>query len=644
MRHPRCLEPNTIAELVCGSLQAERLRRALEHVDHCEDCRRVAAIAVLGRSGRGETPFLRPGDWFAGYRILETIGAGAMGVVYGAIDEKLHRTIALKLVRESDRPAEGVPAQVRLMCEAKAAAALNHPNVVVIHEVGESEGRAFIAMELVGGGTLRDWLDACPRTPDEVLAMFLQAGAGLAAAHDAGVIHRDFKPDNVLVGHDGRPRVADFGVARQADVPLSEGAIRTVFGNAVATEAGTVVGTLAYMAPEQLTGGKADARSDQFSFAVSLYEGLYGARPVRTRLDGAKSLLPPSRGRSGDRVPVRVRRALLRGMGSDPRDRFPDMRAFMAALSGAARVTPAGAILRLAWFAGGVAGVVAAAAAAMLIARSASHAVSLVRSTQWATAATPIMGDDPPDLVLLLDASHVKTAADGTVTAWTDDSGSGNDAVPRGRHPMWVPNAIHGLPAIHFEGGSYLAIEDSPSLRLGRGDFAIAIVARHDRQSARDLGLAYTRTTGYGLLYAKTEVPDPFTGLGLFVNYPQPTPSTRLGAQTNYRRYVLSATEELNDGRAHVFGARRMAGLLEVRVDGRAEAAVAGAYDDLTARGRPAFIGAHPQDDGVIQQLKGDIAEIVLRRGPTSTTSLAAIESNLAAKYGIVLGAAIGRD
>src|SRR5262249_48686785 len=150
-------------------------------------------------------------------------------------------------------------------------ARLSHPNVVVVYEVGEVDGRLFVAMEHVAGGTARTWLTTARRWR-EIVALYAAAGDGLAAAHAAGIVHRDFKPDNVLVGDDGRPRVADFGLAR---VLVGDDATAVPDG---ATRAGAIAGTLAYMAPEQLDGGAVDARADQFAFCAALWEALYGVR------------------------------------------------------------------------------------------------------------------------------------------------------------------------------------------------------------------------------------------------------------------------------------------------------------------------------------------------------------------------------
>ncbi|MCA9686497.1 MAG: serine/threonine protein kinase, partial [Myxococcales bacterium] len=202
------------------------------------------------------------------YTVIGTLGAGGMGVVYVAHDRRLDRRVALKLLRRADA---GETARARLLREAQAMARLSHPHVVAVHEVGTHDNQVFLAMEFVGGSNLRAWLNMRPRSWREIVAVFLQAGSGLVAAHEAGLIHRDFKPDNVLVGDDGRVRVADFGLAhgRQNQEPTPISFDSNITLDKPLTETGAVLGTPAYMALEQHLGRKVDARCDQFSFCVA---------------------------------------------------------------------------------------------------------------------------------------------------------------------------------------------------------------------------------------------------------------------------------------------------------------------------------------------------------------------------------------
>ena len=273
------------------------------------------------------------------FAVLRKLGAGGMGVVYSAYDEELDRRVAVKLLRgATDGESEG---PTRLVREAQAMARLSHPNVVTVHEVGTFEGQVFVAMEFVAGADLRKWLEAEPRHWGQTVSCFVQAGWGLAAAHEAGLVHRDFKPDNVLVGDDLRVRVADFGLAH------SHGALEPAKPQpspdaeseppAILTETGAVLGTPGYMAPEQLQGLATDERADQFSFCVALYEGLYGERPFSGKTVAALAIeieagtvraSPP-----GSEVPPWLRAAVLRGLSADPSERWSSMHALLATLA-----------------------------------------------------------------------------------------------------------------------------------------------------------------------------------------------------------------------------------------------------------------------------------------------------------------------
>jgi formylglycine-generating enzyme required for sulfatase activity/tRNA A-37 threonylcarbamoyl transferase component Bud32 len=292
-----------------------------------------------------EPSLLDTGERLGRYLIIERVGNGAMGVVYGAYDPELDRKIALKLLKGREVGQEDA-ARARLLREAKAMARLAHPNVIAVHDVGIFDGQVFLAMEFLGGGTLKSWLAAGPRHWREVLDVFVAAGRGLAAAHAAGLVHRDFKPENVLLDREGRPRVVDFGLAREAaasqhgsgDGSVAVTATEETSGNHLETltRTGAIMGTPAYMAPEQIAGDATDERTDQFSFCVALYEALYGGRPFRgeslLRLlhrvtEGELEPTPEDR-----EVPTWIRRALLRGLKADPAQRWPSMAPLIAAL------------------------------------------------------------------------------------------------------------------------------------------------------------------------------------------------------------------------------------------------------------------------------------------------------------------------
>lgn len=228
------------------------------------------------------------------YEVLELVGAGGIGVVYTARDPQLDRIVALKLIQSAH--SDGDYDLARLEREAQALARLSHPNVVNVFEVGRHEGSPFIAMEYIEGTTLDRWLKT-ERDADEVLSMFLAAGRGVAAAHRAGLVHRDFKPSNVLVGSDGRARVLDFGLAREPGAVggPAPGDVASPSGpSSSLTQPGSFVGTPAYSAPEQLRGDSVDARADVYSFCVALWEGLFGQRPNARSKSGSTAAPPRS--------------------------------------------------------------------------------------------------------------------------------------------------------------------------------------------------------------------------------------------------------------------------------------------------------------------------------------------------------------
>ena len=349
---------------------------------------------------RSQREFQR-GDEVGRYVILERVGAGGMGVVYAAWDPKLDRKVALKLLH--DDPVNQRERGQRLEREAQAMARLTHPNVIAVHDVGEVAGRVFMALEFVEGETLGRWarLDDPSkegRPWSEVLEVALAAGRGLAAAHAEGLVHRDFKPDNVMIGADGRVRVMDFGLVRAAaPAPVDPGAAADVDGPARSrtgpratvlgitdlldethasaaldspldsqlTRVGALLGTPAYMAPEQLHGDEADTRSDQFSFCVAVWQCLYGVRPfagdsplaILFAISEGRFAEPPP----GRAVPTWLRRVLERGLAAEPSERWSDMWALLDALT----LDPVQR--RRPWLLGGASLIVAVVAAAAAI-------------------------------------------------------------------------------------------------------------------------------------------------------------------------------------------------------------------------------------------------------------------------------------
>lgn len=329
-------------------------------MSRCADCRRVVSALALslpaadaltppddglhGSPLHGRPRRLARGATLGRYLVLEPVGTGAMGQVYVAHDGKLDRKVALKVLHPSARAGESADHATRgIIREAKALARVAHPNVIAVHDVGAEGDIVFVAMELVVGTTLAEWI-AGPRRPwAQTLAVFEQAGAGLAAAHEAGLVHRDFKPSNVLVAEDGRVRVLDFGLARALPGVVSDVDIdgASPDGGGVdlsiqtttegVTQTGAVLGTPAYMAPEQLRGQRADPRADQFAFCVTLYEALHGTRPFPATRPGQRLQQidegPPSPAAAS--VPAWLQATVARGLAADREQRWPSMEALL---------------------------------------------------------------------------------------------------------------------------------------------------------------------------------------------------------------------------------------------------------------------------------------------------------------------------
>jgi tetratricopeptide (TPR) repeat protein len=360
---------------------------------------------------------LERGQTIDRFVVIGLVGRGGMGEVYAAYDPELDRKVAIKLLRARGDDADG---RARLLREAQAIAKLSHPNVVVVYDVGTFGESVFIAMEFVDGRPLAGWMHASARSHREIMQVFLAAGRGLAAAHAGGLIHRDFKPDNVMVTNDGPVRVMDFGLARQAGAapeaaPQSMPPARSMVGGTSApvddpdstvnlasgkprksapvtsgsylsiklTQTGVMLGTPAYMAPEQFAVLPTDARTDQFSFGVSLYEALYGVRPfagdsflaLMTNVTTGDVGAPPAK----TRVPGWLRRVLLRTLETDPRLRFPSMEALLTALEADPSVRPR----RLALAVVAIACVVLTAVAARRVSGS-QEAMCRAGAARWA--------------------------------------------------------------------------------------------------------------------------------------------------------------------------------------------------------------------------------------------------------------------
>ncbi len=437
MTVPPCPDPSVLEGFVQGALAREQ-RAALEsHLDGCRPCAdTVGELARLfGSASWGPPPpagpptfgppgasqsitpphlavtasegldapatdALPPAVTVGRYRLGHRIGAGGMGMVFEAHDPELDRRVAIKLLHPGVTGDADVT-RTRLLREARAMARLAHPNVVAVHDVGRVGEQVFLAMELVEGSTLSQWVDAQPRTQRQILEVFVQAGRGLEAAHAVGLVHRDFKPDNVLIGVDGRARVTDFGLARSTVAwtappgPAGTGS-PTVAGLGTsthgATAQGALVGTPAYMAPEQWRGASADARTDQFSFCVALFEALFGKRPFPGNtlaavadnvLEGRMSPLPRS-------APGWLRTAIGRGLAGDAQQRHPSMTALLGLLE-----RDRGRTLRV----------------TAIIGAMAVGAAATVGTLAWMTDMTTSTDADAPAMVAAAEGEPVPTAA-----------------------------------------------------------------------------------------------------------------------------------------------------------------------------------------------------------------------------------------
>lgn len=356
-----CPSDDTLADFIEGRLMGAMLGDFYEHTSSCPSCTAMLAALVASPSVAGPSPSVgfepnqQPGtsrsdrgEWkdqpeiVGRYRPIEVLGAGGMGIVYLAHDTQLNRNVALKITR-AGVPRAGV---LRMFREAQAMAQLAHRNVVTVHDVGVWDERVFVAMEHLEGGTLARYLLEQPRSWGEVLDRFVQAGNGLAAAHRAGIVHRDFKPENVLLSATGEARVGDFGLARWSGsdelqseaVPVSHASlsIPESVRRGRLTRVGTLVGTPAYMPPEQVKGGEVDHRADIWSFCAALYEALYCELPFPGRtpaevlryVELGSVRAPPI----GSDVPRQLRAALVRGLRAAPDARHPTMEALLEEL------------------------------------------------------------------------------------------------------------------------------------------------------------------------------------------------------------------------------------------------------------------------------------------------------------------------
>jgi serine/threonine-protein kinase len=295
----------------------------------------TVTLPSVQRGSDGEDP-----EKLAHFTVLGRIGAGGMGIVYRAKDEKLGRIVALKVLPREFEADE--VRRKRFMREARAAAALTHPNIVTVYEIGESLGRVFIAMELVDGRRLRALMNRGPMPVAEALRLMLEIVAGVAKAHAAGVVHRDLKPENTLVTPDSHVKLLDFGLAKQLS---AEELVVTRTGE------GTILGTPGYMSPEQMQGRPATPAADVFALGVILYELLTERRPFKGKtvpqlVCSIDKDVPSAPSRLNPRVPGALDEIVARCLSKDPGDRYPDARALLEELSSVTPPPPSAVVRR----------------------------------------------------------------------------------------------------------------------------------------------------------------------------------------------------------------------------------------------------------------------------------------------------------
>jgi serine/threonine protein kinase len=341
-----CPSEEVLASFIDGALEPQAVAALEHHLAGCHRCCCVVASvpdvddAPAVDVTQGPDDDLPPSDIVAQphlgrYVLLERLGAGGMGVVWAAYDPELDRRVAIKVLHHDASGSAGTVTRERLLHEARAMARVSHPNIVAVHDVVEVSERVLLVMELVPGRTMAAWLGERTRGWREIVEHFVAAGRGLAAAHAQGVVHRDFKPANILVGDDGRVRVGDFGLATTGR-PVAEQSPSVDGVDTGLVQTSGFIGTPAYMAPEQYAGEGVDPRTDQFAFCVALWEALFGVRPFS---GSTVTMLAASivEGRIAPRdrthrVPARIERALRRGLERERSARHPDMLALLASL------------------------------------------------------------------------------------------------------------------------------------------------------------------------------------------------------------------------------------------------------------------------------------------------------------------------
>ena len=376
---------------------------------------------------------LATGTQIGSYRIEAQLGEGGMGVVYRALDTKLNRPVAIKLLSNELADAD---ARRRFQREAQMASSLNHPHILTVHDVGEFDGRQYLVTEYVDGGTLKDWASGARRTWRQIVDLLVGVADGLAAAHAAGILHRDIKPANILVARNGYAKLADFGLAKLEERTSPSDLTRT--STQGPTRPGMIVGSIAYMSPEQASGRPLDARSDIFSFGVVLYEILTGQRPFggATDLEVLKELIHGAPRPIGTKTPVPLRMVVEKALERDPAERYQSIRELVVDLRRALRRSSAEAELapgisaprasrRPGWVLATAMGLAAGLAAYLVPAALTRRAPAQMVSVQRLT-----------DLVGLEESPAF--SPDGKTVAFA--------AVSGGRRQIWVRLLAGGLP------------------------------------------------------------------------------------------------------------------------------------------------------------------------------------------------------
>jgi hypothetical protein len=459
-----CPSDETFTRLVEGLLPEDETRALEAHADGCLTCAQTLAelARAIAPSGGAASGLL--GDR---YRLLEPLGAGGMGVVYAAFDTKLSRKVAIKRLRETGAGTPAEKRRGRFLREAQLLASLSHPNVLTVHDVGGADRELYVVMELVDGAAVSRWLAEARPGWRAIVDVFLQAGRGLVAAHQLGIVHRDIKPDNILVAKNGRVLVGDFGLAGLAgnltpetgetspDAPSPPTSL---------TQTGTVLGTPAYMSPEQHDGKTGDALSDQFSFAVSLYESLHGRRPFagRTASEIAAATRSGALAPGGDGVPRAIDRVLATALQVEPGRRYASMEDLLAGLERARARRPVVALVA------GLALVVAASGAGVRI---------------WSSHGTPTLARTaPPSAAVQANVTQRPTVA--TPPAAAPDGGhtaapatGGTPPAPRSRRRLAqsdaTPPAPGPAPSLYDAAALLSRASNAVSRRDGAGCLAL---------------------------------------------------------------------------------------------------------------------------------------------------------------------------